>query len=944
VELEEGGLSVSFAAPEWLLLLLLVPLLAVVARFSRRQLGRSRWWLAQLLRAALVASVALALAEPTLRRPVDDLAVVYVVDGSASVGADGAARALQFVRDSLAHAQHNDRAGVVVFGADAMVEREVAPDLAVHTLEARPNPHQSDLAAGLRLGTALLPADRTRRVVLLTDGEETRGDAAGQALLAASDDLEIAVVPLGSDQRPEALIEDLIAPPIVDEGAAYEVRVVARAETDTQGVLRLYENDRYLGEMPVTLPAQRSQVLSFRREARDAGLVRFRAQLEVAGSADAQPENNVGVATVSVRGRPKILLVERDAGQAQHLASVFEKQGLVVDTTDAGGMPPDLTGLRPYAAVFLSDVPSYAMSLRTQEALEVYVRDLGRGLVMLGGDESFGVGGWYRTPVERALPVRMDLSDKARFPKLAMVLALDKSCSMGDGAGSALGMAKEAAIRTAELLSDRDSLGLVSFDGASSWISPLAPLGSRRQQVLDNIAAIRSGGGTDIYPAVDAANQALRSSDAAMKHIVLISDGMTQAGDFETLIGTAHRQDQITLTAVAIGDGADQQTMQSMSKWGGGQYYYVTDRTAIPAIFTREALLATRSFLIEEPFRPALASPSDLTRGLADAAFPRLGGYVATEAKQRSTTAMVVPGSEEGGSPDPLLVHWRYGLGRSVAFTSDAKARWASDWVGSESYVQLWTQVARWVVASGDSGGVGALAEIREGELVVTVDALDPAGGFRNFLEGEARVVAPDLTVHNLPLMQVGPGRYEARVPVDQDGSWLAGVQLSSGDEVVGQVVAEAVQPYSPEYRRHETGQALLTELGRLGGGGTLTDPAAVFARPETPRQVPRPLWPPLLALAAVLLLLDVASRRLDPWRDPVASAVTVPAAAQDAPRWRQVRPVSPVAGAPTAASGAAPEVLLPEVPDVPRVEVPEDSYAGRLLAARKAARKKMGD
>lgn len=943
-------MSVDFERPEWLLLLLFIPLLAAIPRWSKRKLGRSRWILSQILRAALVAAIALALAEPTWRRPVDDLAVVYVIDSSASVGAEESARALTFVQESLKHAGDNDRAGVVVFGADAMVERELGEALTVHTLETRPNPHQSDIGAGLRLGTALLPADRTRRVVLLTDGEETRGDAAAQALLAASDDLEISVVPLGGDDRPEALIEDLIAPAIVEENAAYEIRVVVRSETDTKGTLRLYENDRYLGEMPVDLPAARSQVLSFRREAQGAGLVRFRAQLDVGTTADAQPENNVGLATVQVRGKPKILIVERDAGQAEHLSAVFAREGFEVDVTNAGGIPPDLSGMRPYAAIFLSDVPSYALSTRTQEALEIYVRDMGRGLVMLGGDESFGVGGWYRTPVERALPVRMDLTDKARFPKLAMVLALDKSCSMGDGAGSALGMAKEAAIRTAELLSDRDSLGLVSFDGASSWISPLAPLGARRQRVLDDIAAIRSGGGTDIYPAVEAANTALRSSDAAMKHVVLISDGMTAPGAFETLIGSAQRNDKITLTAVAIGDGADQQTMQQMSKWGGGNYYYVTDRTAIPAIFTREALLATRSFLIEEPFRPAFANPSDLTRGLRDLTFPTLGGYVATEAKPRSTTAMIVPGVQpnagKDAAPDPLLVHWRYGLGRSVAFASDAKARWAKQWVGSESYVQLWTQIARWLVSSGDTGGVGAIAEIRDGELVVTVDALDEAGGFRNFLDGAARVVAPDLSVRDLPLRQVGPGRYEARTPVDQDGSWLAGVQLSQGEDIVGSVVAEAVQPYSPEYRRPEAGAALLTEVGRLGAGGVLTDPAQVFARPEIPRQVPRPLWPPLLGIAGVLLLLDVASRRLDPFRDPSAQTVSALQGSAGASRWSSVRrpPSRPSQAAKGTQDAAEPELIAPEQSAPPPVDVPEGSYAGRLLKARKTARKKMGD
>ncbi|MEZ4238763.1 MAG: VWA domain-containing protein [Myxococcota bacterium] len=865
--------SIGLERPEWLLLLLLLPLFPLAARYGRRTLRRRRWWLALGLRALLLTVLALVLAEPTLRRPVDDLAVVFVVDGSASVGADGQAAALQFVQEALEQQRPGDRAGVVVFGAEAMVEQQLQADLRVDAFESRPNPQHSDLAAGLRLGTALLPGDRTRRLVLLTDGEQTHGDAAGQTVLAAGDDLQLSVVPLGGTDRPEVLIEDLVAPTQVDEGAAYEVRVVARAEQDATGTLRLYRNDRYLGEMPVTLPAGRSQVLSFRQQADAGGLFRYRAQLEVDPALDGQPENNVGVATVQVRGQPAVLLVERDQGQSRHLAAVLRGEGFAVDEVDPGGLPATLPDLRRYDAVFLSDVAAYTMSRGTQEALEVYVRDLGAGLVMLGGDESFGLGGWYDTPVERALPVRMDLDDKARFPKLGMVLALDKSCSMGDGGGSPLGMAKEAGIRTVELLSDRDALGFVTFDAASTWIAPLAPLEGRREQVRSDIASLRSGGGTDIYPAVDAAVTALRDSDNALKHIVLISDGMTTPGDYQTLIAGANRSDKITLTALAIGAGADQTTMKQMATWGGGQYYYVTDANAIPAIFTREALLATRAFLVEDPFVPKLAMPSDLTRGLGGLPMPTLRGYVATQPKPRAVVPLVADRPDTPGKTDPILAHWRYGLGRSVAFTSDAKARWARDWVGTASYTRLWTQVARWVAGGAQSNGLSAVAEIREGELTVTVDALDPAGGFRNFLDGTARVVGPDNRVHELALQQVGPGRYEARMLVDQDGSWLAGVQLSDADQLVGQLVAEAVQPYSPEYRRRQAGAGLVQELGRLGRGGVVTDPAAVFARPEAPRKVPRPLWPPLMALAAVLLLLDVASRRLMVSADPRAAA-----------------------------------------------------------------------
>jgi len=929
---------IALARPDYLWLLLLLIPMAGLAWFSKRKISPRRRRVAFGVRALLLIGVVLAICELTWNRPVDDLAVVFVMDRSASVGAPGHQQALDFVGAALENQGRKDRAGLVVFGADALVEKEPQEGLVVHGVESTPSPHQTDIASALRLGTALLPADRTRRIVLLTDGEQTRGDAAAQALLTAGDDLMISVSPVGTETGPEVLLEDLIVPARVDQGAAFDVKVVANAEIPADAKLRLYRNNEYLGEMPVSLDGERARVLTFRQKATSPGLYRYRASLEVDESLDGLPQNNQVVSTVQVTGNPKVLYATGDEPQAKHLVQVLEGEGLDVDVVGIGDLPPGLAELRPYSAVIMSDVPSFALTGRQQEALRSYVRDMGRGLVMIGGDRSFGVGGYYNTPIEDALPVRMDIKDKTRFPKLGMVLAIDKSCSMGGGAGSKMALAKEAAIQTSDLLSDRDMLGIIGFDGAASWITPLDDL-TDRETVLDNIAALRPGGGTNIYPALKTAIGSLDESDAALKHVILLSDGMTTPGDYQPLISGALSRD-ITLTSVVIGKDSDMATMEQFSLWGGGNHYVVVDSNSIPAIFTRETLLATRSFLIEEPFRPAMGATSDITRGMDASDFPTLHGFVATDPKRRATTAMWVPGDEE---QLPLLVHWRFGLGRSVAFTSDAKARWAKDWVGSESYIRLWTQMARWVVGDRNASNLAVDTEIHEGELIVTVDAFDHTGSFANFLSGEAKVIAPDLQVHQLNLKQIAPGRYQSTIPIDQDGSWMVAVALSKDDEIVGQAVEEAIQPYSPEYRSKGAGPSLQAEVGRVGGGGIVTDPAEVFARPKIPRQVPRPLWPPLMGMAAFLLLLDVAIRRLDFRRD-IGGQVVQRATAAPSARGA----FKPAAPKPSKIRSETGDIADPDSgddgPSAPAVEVPPESYAGRLLAARKAARKKMDD
>ena len=922
-------MTFGFERPLVLWALVVLPVFWVLAAGSRQGLTPGRLVSLTVVRSLLYTALILALAELTLRRPVDDLAVSFVIDRSASVGPQGEARALQFVQDAVATMSARDQAAVVVFGGDAQVDRDLAEDLTVPIFESDPNPNQTDIAAGLRLGTAVLPSDRTRRLVLVTDGEQTRGDAATQALVA--EDVELNVVSLASRTGPDVWVDDVLAPAEVDEGEAFDLRVIVRSDSDAEGVLRLYRNKTYLGQLPVRLEAGRSTSVSVRRPPGEPGLQRFRAVVEVPSGVDGRDENNQGVATVRVAGRPAILIVAKKLVDARPLAGVLERQGLEIDLVDATQIPATLSGLRPYAAVVLVDVPSYAVARATQQSLESYVRDLGRGLMMIGGDTSFGVGGWYSSPVERALPVRMDISDKAQLPQLAMIIALDKSCSMGGYEGSKLGIAKEAALQTAALLSDRDYIGLVSFDAASSWISPLKPMAGRRNAFDNDVASLRAGGGTDIYPAVKTAIEALKSTDAALRHIIVISDGMTTPGAYEQLVRPAHVDHDVTLTAVTIGADADQVLMRDLARWGGGQSYLAVDKRSVPAIFTRETLLARRSFLIEEPFVPQFAGISDLTLGMAPGALPMLGGYVTTEAKQRAVVALTT----QSDPPAPLLTHWRYGLGRAVAFTSDAGPRWASRWVGTESFTQLWTQVGRWLVGGATGDGIQLTTTIEEGDLVVTADAYTPDGGFANFLGGEARVVAPDLTVHTLELRQVGPGRYQARMPVDQDGSWLTGVRLSKDDTVMGQAVTEAVQPYSPEFRRQGRGAALVRELASLGGGSVLTDPASVFVPPEVLRTVPQPLWPWLVVLAGVLLVLDVALRRLMLARAYGEAVAAPPEAAR--PRW----PVR--LGARSSSAVEPPALPAQEEAQVEApLPVPEDSYAGRLLAARRKARKKI--
>jgi len=944
---------VSLDAPLWLALLLFVVPMAWIA--GRRAFSDTRARLAFAARVAVLLALSLAAAGLNIKKPADRLGVVFVLDRSASLAEGARADALAFVQAQSAGMRDGDKAAVVVLGDGAMVEQEPGDAVGVPTIESQISPHQTDLAAGVRLAEALMPSDFTRRIVVLSDGEETRGDAIAQAASAA-DDVELWTLPLTRASGADALLEGMTAPDQVPEGAAFEVRVIARSSAPTTGRLSLYRNETLLGVLPVKLSGGRADVFALRQEADQSGFLRYRASLEVDG-ADAIPQNNVAVSTVAVEGRPRVLYVEGKSGQAEHLQRVLEGEGLAVDVIGPGDLPGSLAALQPYSVILLSDVPAYALTSRQMQLMQRYVRDLGRGFAMLGGDEAFGVGGYYGTPIEEILPVRMDIKDKRHFPSLAMALAIDTSGSMG-GVGKAekLGMAKEAAIQTTELMADRDRVGVISFDAAASWIVPMTTLTSRAR-VVSSIAKLRAGGGTNIYPALKESYTKLMAEGTAMKHIILLSDGVTMGGDYETLIKIG-AQRGVSLTTIGFGQDTDRQSMEQWAQWGGGRYYLVTAPEHIPRIFTREAMLATRSFLIEEPFVPTLGVPDPITKGLR-APLPPLGGYVATEPKPRAKVAMWARPDEN----TPLLAVWRHGLGRSVAWTSDVKPRWAKAWIGTEHYTRTFTQMVRWLAASEGGADVQASAELDRGLLEVTVDAYDEDGAFRNFLDGEARFIAPDLSVQTLPLQQVAPGRYRARAEAAENGAHLVAVFLRDAQgNPVGQATAEAAQPYSPEYRPSSGGQALLTELARVGRG-TLLDPVAavaaplsagIWAPPDRPRLVPHPQWPRLVVLAALLFLVDVAVRRLawPLWRrqpQPQPTAVLVPAPSR--PPARPASPSRPSRPAPASAqpappvgAGDAPILAEPEPPEPTAEPTRSEEYVGGLLAARRRAREKKKD
>lgn len=883
-------MRLSFVYPDALWLLILLPIIGVVGVLGGQRLPAARRWTSLVLRLIILTAVILALAGTQIARPVDELTTVFLVDASDSIPAEEQARAEQFIRLSLQHMRPGDQAAIVVFGGDALVERLPSNDGHLSQIASVPSAVRTNIAEAIQLGLALFPEDAEKRLVLLSDGQENLGQARLQAELAAARDVEIDVVPLAPPAGDaEVIFAGLHTPSGVRVGQRFELTAVVASTVSTTARLRVFGDNQLLEERDVNLtPGLNRFAVSL--TAQEQGFRRYRAQIEPAD--DTRPQNNQAAAFTVIHGPPRVLVVAGEPNEAVPLVSALEAAQLNPTSIAPASLPTNLTELVSFDTVVLVDVPAESLAPDAMAILPAFVRDLGHGLVMVGGETSYGAGGYLRTPVEKTLPVDMDVRSRTDEPNVALVIAMDKSGSMGrchcdDPRGpsvrSEIGIpkvdiAKQAMLEASSVLGRFDYLGIVAFDEKARWALETQPLVSLDTLEL-SIAGIGAEGSTNIMAGLDQAFQSLSGVSARIKHIILITDGWTNAGGYDALIQQMHDRG-ITLSVVAAGRGSADY-LERLAEEGGGKYYPATSMDEIPRIFLKETIRTVGSYLIEETFRPLTASSSPVLTDLSVEEMPALRGYNGTTPKAAATVALISP------QGDPLLAHWQYGLGRAVAWTSDLTGRWAAEWLAWEGFPTFAAQLVSWTLPALQPDTLASNIRLEGNDAVITVEAFDPSTGPsassgetsgrgqggrpRDFLDITARIIAPDLSITEIMLKQTGAGRYEGRVPVSQAcpepcsriGSYLVQIQGAQADTPAISQTTGFVVPYSPEYTSLTVDTVLLTDITGTTGGRVGIEPAEAFAHTLETVQRTRPIWIWLLLAAALLFPLDVAIRRV---------------------------------------------------------------------------------
>ena len=875
----------TFTTPLLLLLFLLTPLILWLGWPSRAQ-SRRREIVSLVVRLIIFAAIVLSLAGLEAVRTADNLAVVFLVDASDSMPEQGKALALQWVRGAMEDMGPDDKAAVVLFGGDALVDHPMSGSRTLPTFTSTVNSTQTDLAEAIRLALALFPGQAAKRIVILSDGIATTGNAEEAAKLAAAAGVQIEVVPLvrNTSALSEAILTNVDAPSSLRQGEQFDLKLTVNS-TEPQrvgvrvfaGSVVAYEGtlDLLRGEHSYTLPLT----------AGTPGFISYRVQIipeSAGGAGDEFYQNNELAAFSQVKGPPRVLIVtgenKEGADDGAILAAAFKAANIELDRVPPFGLPSELALLAEYASVVLIDVPARELTPRQQAAVQQYVRDLGGGLLVIGGPQSYGVGGYFRTPLENTLPVDMQLKDQKRRARLTIVFVIDHSGSMSETSGGVekIELAKEAAIRAVELLSPTDKVGVVQFDDAASWVAPITTLDDP-DTVINRIASIRSGGGTDIKAGVELMATELPNDESQIKHVILLTDGISDTSGLPQLIEQLYTQNNITLSAVAVGRDADTKILEQLAIAGGGRYHFADNPSSIPEIFTEETTLATRAYIIEETFFPQLAGLSPIMEGITSV--PRLYGYVGTTAKEAAQVILLSKLAD--GSQDPVLAHWQYGLGRSVAWTSDATGRWAKDWVNWDGFPTFFAQAVRFTINDSVQSDITADVTLDGETATLAVDAYDNNGQFINNLGLQASIVGPDGATQLVDMRQTASGRYEAGFTPTEPGAYLirvagAGEAQTSVGETSGWVLT-----YSPEYKKLEADPQALARIALITEGGCVipaenapipegnpvycqvAGPAAAFTHDLLARQVTNPMWPFLLLLAVILLPFDIAIRRL---------------------------------------------------------------------------------
>jgi Ca-activated chloride channel homolog len=940
----------GFEHPHYLwLLLLAIPVVWLGVR-SLATLDTGRRWLAIAIRLALLTLLVFILAGFQMVKAHTDMTVVAVVDQSDSVQrfarpgrlnplpdvdpeATGDAWALKYLAKAAADRKSDDKLALVGFDGKPFVRAMPSSDLNFDPGAILQPVDGSDIASSIRLAMAMFPANNGKRMVLVSDGNDTVAgalsllDAAREAKAAG---IPIDILPIEYKVENEVTVDAVYNPVEARQGQTVGLRIVLRATKPARGQVYIKHDGSLLllgsqGNTGASVkesdwtpeaydsltntPANAANPIAAQTQPTGinalpgmpgaisgaegkvsryvciktvdlplayAGINRFEVEFQPEKGFDQLPGNNKAESFTLVSGKGKTLFVDGVGGDPGNiLPKNLQARGYDISVISPGAFPTRLADLQRYDCIIFQNVPIDDILPGQQSNLSRYVTELGGGFVMIGGPDSFGAGGWTGSPIDKLLPVECQIPNQKIMPSGALVIVLDHSGSMGSPVGgtgkSQQDCANEAACLAIQTLYPDDLVCVVVFDDGADIVVPMGRVGNSAA-IQKAVKSISPSGGTNIITGLDlAATQVnkLGPYEAAVRHVVLLTDGQSADGNYRQTIGNIVKAGG-TVSTVGVGDGVNGGLLQNLAQMGGGTYYPIKNPKTLPQVFIKEARTIRKKLIKEEPFVPTIVSTgSPITAGISN--YPAMKGFVLTGEKRDARVFTPLVGPEK----EPIFAHWQIGLGRSAAFTSDASNRWATPWLAWNGYSDFWVRTLRLIARPGNDSRIDMTATAADGKLKIKLDAagslqeMRKSGSpFVDFMRVKGSVVAPDGTVQTVSLLQTGPGLYEAETVADVPGSYIVSLIADDNQGSRHAVFGGTTRPPGNELRRFESNRNILEQVAQITGGRVLSpkDPSQspLFDRTgvEVSRSI-KPMWYTLLTIALILFILDVATRRV---------------------------------------------------------------------------------
>lgn len=822
--------------------LLAIPICAAIifltARIRKSRSLKER--VSHVLRYVLIILSALAFAGLSLLTASPDRTAWLVLDVSASAKEEDT---VSLARQALQQAGNDRKTGVIIFGRHAAVEKSIGGTAEWTEIHASADRGGSNLGEALELASALLPTDSNGGIAVISDGAVT----GAEEWLKSENSIPVNTLRVERRTGPDAQVTDISVPDTLYEGQRYTTLVTVHSNTAGEATLLLSENHETPRTRQVTL-RKGENTFAFESVAGHTGVIPCEARILADG--DTVNANNANASFTVVTGEMSILLAEGSSGDGEEMRKMLESTGMKVRVIPASMLSEQASELWAYHAIALVNVDADSLSEGQTAALDQAVREMGCGLAVFGGNSAYALGGYRGSELEKMLPVTIDVRNKADLPSTALVIAIDKSGSMADSSWglTRLQLAREAACSALEVLNERDQAGVIAFDDAGKWVVPLSPV-TDVPAMQELVRTIRLGGGTAFYSPLKMAEEALKGVSAQYKHVIFLTDG--EAGDtgYEDVVRSMAARG-ITVTTVAVGNGADTAGMRKLAEIGNGRMYYAGPFDSLPKIFTKETMMISGSYVQNRTFTPAVtdASMTDFD------GFPVLDGYQATVEKPLATVSLC------SDRQDPVLAWWQYGAGKVISWTSDVQGGWSSAFLNWEDAPAFFGGILSFALPSRSSGGNAAL---EDGKILFTAEAdtelLTRAAG------AEARIIRPDGTQETVALTQVSANGFEGPADTAQAGAYA--VHVSVRDQLGNELLAAddgAVLSWSREYDLRTGDDGILEKISAETGGTVLESTEGLLNFPDTNARKRRDLtW--VLALAAgILFLFDVAQRRLD--------------------------------------------------------------------------------